>query len=159
MAPSPSPSINNTLPYSPLEQETKLLSHNETVKCEIISWITGIMVFFFLSIISSDPTYHSAPPVTMQPIASSFSISNLTVKWEVDFNFGCQNCTFDEAHYARIEAHLSYNGNGHEFSEVYIEPFILGSNQEKKVHVKFGSSNINQTVVGRRSEENYFDKK
>ncbi|OMO98372.1 hypothetical protein COLO4_13965 [Corchorus olitorius] len=95
-----------------------------------------------------DPTPYLVPPVTMQP--SSFSISNFTLNWEAEFNFGCQNCTFDEAHYTRIEAYITYTGNSRKSSKVSMEPFTLGANEERKVHVKFGSSN--QTLIA--TEEN-----
>ncbi|OMO50018.1 hypothetical protein CCACVL1_30689 [Corchorus capsularis] len=77
-------------------------------------------------------------PVTMNP--TSFSLSNFSVNWEADFTFGCQDCDADETEYYDIQVNINYNDKDDiAFSKVFIEPFQLGTNEQKKVHAKFGN--------------------
>ncbi|OMO68701.1 hypothetical protein COLO4_29473 [Corchorus olitorius] len=100
----------------------------------IMSFVMFAVVLYVWLILSTfDPQ-----PVTMN--LTSFSLSNFSINWEADFAFGCQDCDADETQYTDIEAHINYNGKDIAFSKVSIEPFRLGTNEQKKVHVKFGNN-------------------
>ncbi|XVF67287.1 hypothetical protein PTKIN_Ptkin10aG0108800 [Pterospermum kingtungense] len=96
---------------------------------------------------------------------NSFAISNFTIfysrlaaNWEVDFTFGCQNYGYKLTsgndptgiYYDHIKGYIFYYGGFKDvLSIVSIEPFHLGAQEHKKVHVKFGHTGWegNQPIV------------
>ncbi|OMO63504.1 hypothetical protein COLO4_32392 [Corchorus olitorius] len=99
--------------------------------------IFGTIFFFFIFSVKQ----FASPPITMQPI--SFSISNYTYNWEADFSFGCQTCmSTTKIYYSDMELHLSYEKTYGDFSEVFVEPFNLKGNEQKKLHLQYGGNQI-----------------
>ncbi|OMO60212.1 hypothetical protein COLO4_33900 [Corchorus olitorius] len=78
--------------------------------------------------------------------SKSVLITNFTMNGEADFSFGCHNCSSDECRLKDIEAYLRYSGTECAFSSISIESFELVAIEEKRINVKFGSSNETATM-------------